>query len=118
MLSGANNTITTFNTTIPGRAIVASDDGSVKEANLTPGKLLYTGENGILATMVMNTSDVGKYVGVNADGEPTLITPPSTPSTLPVTTYTSEPGPNLNGTVICRLNSDPGVYSEGVLYLW
>lgn len=118
LLSSANNTITTFNTTRPGCAIVASDDGSVKEANLTPGKLLYTGENGILATMVMNTSDVGKYVGVNADGEPTLITPPSTPSTLPVTTYTSEPGPNLNGTVICRLNSDPGVYSEGVLYLW
>lgn len=118
LLSGANNTITTFNTTIPGRAIVASDNGSVKEANLTPGKLVYTGENGILATMVMNTGDVGKYVGVNADGEPTLITPPSTPSTLPVTTYTSEPGSNLNGTVICRLNSDPGVYSEGVLYLW
>lgn len=101
-----------------GKLLITDGQGFLTESSITAGKLLYTSDEGVAAALPMTASDVGKFVGVSNTGEPTLLAAPVVPTVLPVTTYTTNPGNNTVGTVLCKLDSDPGEYSEGVIYLW
>ena len=115
---GASGLTSTYTTKGSGKLLVSDGQGFLTESTITTGKLLYTSDEGVAAPLPMTASDVGKFVGVSNTGEPTLLVAPVVPTVLPVATYTTDPGDNTVGTVLCKLDSDPGEYSEGVIYLW
>lgn len=113
------STITTFSTgSIENAIIGANGSGGIKTMTFTANRLLCTDSYGGAQVLAMSTTDAGKAVGVSALGTPTLLTIPTVPTSMPVSVYTSDPGNNLNGYVVCKLTSDPGTYSDGVLYMW
>lgn len=119
LISGNGNEVTTYDTgAVADKLLVANGTGGIKVSTISANKLIYTSSQGVLSAFPMTSSDIGKFVGVDENGMPTLLSAPASPAVLPVLTYTSNPGTNTNGTVIAKLNSDPGIYSEGVLYLW
>lgn len=119
LLAGEGNIVTTYDSgSVTNRMLVTDGNGGLKVSTLTANKLLYTSTDGVPAAFPMGTADAGKFLGVNAQGMPTLLAAPAQPTTLPVTKYTTNPGANANGLVVAVLNDDPGTYSEGVLYLW
>ena len=119
LISGTGNRVNTFNTGSEANKLVVSDGlGGIKLSTIPAGKLIYSSSIGTISAFPITESDAGKVFGVNLNGDVSLTTLPAAPDSLPVKTYTSDPGIQLNGTVLCFLNSDPGEYSEGVLYLW
>lgn len=119
LISGNGNEVTTYDTgAMADKLLVANGTGGIKVSTISANKLIYTSSQGVLSAFPMTSSDIGKFVGVDENGMPTLLSAPVSPAVLPVLTYTSNPGANTNGTVIAKLDSDPGIYSEGVLYLW
>ena len=117
LISDNGNTVTTMETTTKGKVIIADGNGCITESDIAAGKLVYTSAAGVLAALPMQASDAGKVVAVDSTGSPTLVEL-SQPNTLPITTYTSDPGNNVNGMVLCKLNADPGTYSDGVIYMF
>lgn len=119
LISGNGNEIETYDTgAISGKVLVSNGNGGLKVSDINSGKLLYTSSQGAMSAFPMSSSDIGKFVGVDENGSPTLLSPPVVPTTLPITTFTNNPGINSSGMVISKLTSDPGIYYEGVLYLW
>ena len=118
LLSNDTNSPNQFVTTKLNKLIVGNGTGGIQESTLASNKLLYTTDIGVIGTFSMTANDAGKLVGVNLSGAPTLIPSPIIPKTLPVTVYDQEPGVNQNGLVVCRLSVDPGIYSDGVLYMF
>lgn len=119
VISGSGNQVTTYDTgSLSGRGLVSNGAGGVRLDNTPANKLIYSEAIGTYGAFPMTAADAGKVVGVDASGSPTLLVQTPHPSTLPVTTYSTNPGANVNGLVIAKLDSDPGTYSQGVLYLW
>lgn len=120
LVGGSSNYVSSVSTgVVEGINLIADGNGGLKTKTYTAGKMIYTDNNGILAEFPTSASDEGKAFGVNAYGQPTLLTIPTVPNTLPVTTVTTAPSAsNINGMVICKLSNDPETYVDGVLYMW
>lgn len=119
VITKSGNQLATFDTgTVANKMLVANGSGGLKMSTLAAHKLMYLSAAGVPAAFPMTSSDSGKFVGVDISGNPALLSAPAQPLNLPVTTFTTAPGANTNGTVLAILSADPGTYQEGVLYLW
>lgn len=118
LISGANNTVTTFNTGTINKMLVANGSGGLKQSTIAANRLLYTSSQGVPAAFAMSAADVGKVIRVDANGNPALSTI-SIPATLPVTTETNEPtSANNSGTKLIILDDEPTTMYSGYIYLW
>lgn len=118
LLSSDSNKVTTFTTTTNNRPIVANAEGSIKELNLTANRLVYTDANGGIQAFPVGVNDHGKYLGVDAYGNPAWVVD-NTPNELPVDTLYSAPtSDNQNGTKFVILSSAPTNFYNGYLYLY
>ena len=120
IIGSANNYIGSISTgSVEGINLVADGNGALKTKTYIAGKMIYTNNSGILTEFPSSAADEGKVFGVDVNGQPTLLTIPTIPDSLPVTTVTTAPSAsNINGMIICKLDSDPGTYVDGVLYMW
>ena len=118
LISGQNNTVTTYNTGTDNKMLVANGLGAVKQSTIVANKLLYTSAQGTPAAFAMSAGDAGKVVGVSSQGTPTLLTI-NAPTDLPVTTLTEAPtSANSVGTKLVKLDAAPETMYSGYLYLW
>lgn len=119
LLIGESGYIEPFDTgDIANRLIVSDGLGGIKKSELPAGKLMYSSSLGTISAFPTTELDSGKFFGVDSAGSLSLKSLPEFPKTSPISTYTNEPGTNPYGTILCILDSDPSVYSPGVLYLW
>ena len=118
LISRANNIVDTYDTgTIKNRLLVADGDGGITGQELPNNQLIISDNNGNLTNLATGPNNAGQYYGVSAQGTPTLITPPVTPTSLPVTTLTSNPTTSQVSTVLVFANPN-GNYMPGCLYLY
>lgn len=118
LISRANNIVDTYDTgTVKNRLLVANGDGGVTGQELPNNQLIISDNNGNLTNLATGPNNAGQYYGVSAQGTPTLITPPITPTSLPVTTLTSNPTTSQVSTVLVFANPN-GNYMPGCLYLY
>ena len=120
LIGGNDNFIRSISTgATEGINLVADGNGALQTKTYIAGRMIYTNNMGILTEFPTSAADEGKAFGVDVNGQPTLVTIPTIPDSLPVTTVTIAPDTsNINGMIICKLNSDPGTYVDGVLYMW
>lgn len=118
LISGANNTVTTYNTGTENKMLVANGSGGIKQSTITANRLLYTSAQGVPAAFAMSAADVGKVIRVDTNGNPSL-SAISIPTTLPITTQTTAPtAANNAGTKLVILNNAPTTMYSGYIYLW
>ena len=112
------NKVSTFNTgTIENKVIVTDGAEGIKAINLEPNKIVMTGSNGQLSYFDMSVANVGKVIGVSANGTPTLVSQTEIPTSLPVMSFTTNPTVAQANTAL--VFADPeGKYIDGCLYLY
>lgn len=120
LIGGNDNFIRSIGTgATEGINLVTDGNGALHTKTYIAGRMIYTNNMGILTEFPTSAADEGKVFGVDVNGQPTLLTIHTIPDSLPVTTVTAAPSTsNINGMIVCKLNSDPGTYVDGVLYMW
>ena len=118
LISRADNVIDTFDTgETAGLLLMTNGENGIMVKTLPTNQLLITDNSGKVITLPSSEINAGQYYGVSADGRPTLITPPTTPNSLPVKTFSSNPTTAQVDTVL--VFADPnGNYVSGCLYLY
>lgn len=116
LLSTNSQALTEFDTDEVENILLASDgNGGVKRLPLGENRFVYTDASGRLAT-ISGTGYNGYYFGVGDNGLPTLVAP-TIYSTLPVTTFASNPDSVQPSTVL--VFADPGSdLRDGCLYFY